>query len=45
VEWHQHQYRWDGEGWGGTDYNKLWIKSEGTLLSNGTLEDGQHQFL
>jgi copper resistance protein B len=39
------QYRWDGEGWVGTDYNKLWIKSEGTLLSNGTLEDGQHQFL
>jgi copper resistance protein B len=39
------QYRWDGEGWVGTDYNKLWIKSEGTLQSNGTLEDGQHQFL
>jgi copper resistance protein B len=39
------QFRWEGEGWGGTDYDKLWIKSEGTLLSNGTLEDGQHQFL
>ena len=39
------QYRWDGEGWVGTDFNKLWVKSEGTLQSNGTLEDGQHQFL
>jgi copper resistance protein B len=39
------EFRWDGEGWVGTDYNKLWIKSEGTLQSNGTLNDGQHQFL
>jgi len=39
------QYRWDGEGWVGTDYDKLWIKSEGTLQSNGMLEDGEHQFL
>jgi copper resistance protein B len=39
------EYRWDGEGWIGTDYDKLWTKSEGTLQSNGTLEDGQHQFL
>jgi len=39
------QYRWSGEGWLGSDYDKLWIKSEGTLQSNGTLEDGQHQFL
>jgi len=38
------EFRWDGEGWVGTDYDKLWIKSEGTL-SNGRLEDGQHQFL
>jgi copper resistance protein B len=29
----------------GTDLNKLWIKSEGTLQGNGTLDDGQHQFL
>ena len=39
------EYRWDGEGWIGTDYDKLWIKSEGTLQSNGTLEGGEHQFL
>lgn len=23
------QFRWDGEGWLGTDMNKLWIRSEG----------------
>ena len=38
------EFRWDAEGWVGTDYDKLWIKSEGTL-SNGRLEDDQHQFL
>jgi copper resistance protein B len=39
------EFRWEGQGWVGTDYNKLWIKSEGTLQSNGTLDDGQQQFL
>jgi len=39
------QFRWDGQGWIGTDYDKLWIKSEGTLQSNGTVDDGQQQFL
>jgi copper resistance protein B len=39
------EYRWDGQGWVGTDYDKLWIKSEGTLQSNGTLDDGQDDFL
>jgi copper resistance protein B len=39
------EFRWDGQGWVGTDYDKLWIKSEGTLQSNGTLADGQQQFL
>jgi copper resistance protein B len=39
------EFRWEGEGWVGTDYNRLWIKSEGTLQGNGTLDDGQHQFL
>lgn len=36
--------RWDGEGWYGTDYNKLWLKSEGTL-ERGRLTDGQHEAL
>ena len=39
------EFRWEGQGWAGTDYDKLWIKSEGTLQSNGTLDDGQQQFL
>ena len=38
------EFRWDGQGWVGTDYQKLWIKSEGTF-SNDALEDGQQQFL
>ena len=28
------EFRWDGQGWAGTDLDKLWIKSEGTF-SNG----------
>ena len=39
------EFRWEGQGWVGTDYDKLWIKSEGTLQSNGALDDGQQQFL
>jgi len=39
------EFRWEGQGWAGTDYDKLWVKSEGTLQDNGTLDDGQHQFL
>jgi copper resistance protein B len=38
------EFRWDGQGWIGTDYDKLWIKSEGTL-AKGALDDGQQQFL
>jgi copper resistance protein B len=38
------EFRWDGQGWIGTDYDKLWIKSEGTF-GNGALTDGQQQFL
>jgi copper resistance protein B len=38
------EFRWEGQGWVGTDYDKLWIKSEGTL-SNGAVDDGQQQFL
>src|SRR5260221_11429547 len=37
--------RWSGEGWIGTDYDKLWIKTEGFRRSNGTLDDGKHEFL
>ena len=38
------EFRWEGQGWVGTDYDKLWIKSEATL-SNGKLGDSQQQFL
>ena len=39
------EFRWEGQGWIGTDYGKLWIKSEGTLQGNGSLGDGLHEFL
>jgi copper resistance protein B len=38
------EFRWQGQGWVGTDYDKLWIKSEGTV-SQGAVDDGQDQFL
>jgi copper resistance protein B len=38
------EFRWEGQGWLGTDYNKLWVKSEGTY-TDGALEDSQQQFL
>jgi copper resistance protein B len=37
-------FRWDGEGWIGTDFNKLWIKSEGTV-TNGITSDGDQEIL
>jgi copper resistance protein B len=37
-------FRWDGQGWIGTDFNKLWIKSEGRVM-NGVTSDGDHEFL
>jgi len=38
------EFRWDGEGWIGTDMNRLWIKSEG-FVNNSTVSDGQHEAL
>ena len=38
-------FRWDGQGWLGTDYNKLWVKSEGFVRSDGRVDDGRHEFL
>lgn len=37
-------FRWDGEGWIGTNDNRLWIKSEGDVTS-GRVSDGQHEAL
>lgn len=38
------ELRWDGEGWIGTDMNKLWFKSEG-FSNNTTVSDGDHEAL
>ena len=38
------ELRWDGEGWIGTDMNRLWIKSEG-VLEDGALSDGDQELL
>jgi len=37
------QLRYDGQAWLGTDYDKLWIKSEGTLSPGGKFSDGDHE--
>jgi copper resistance protein B len=39
------EFRWDGQGWIGSDYDKLWIKSEGFVRSNGRMDDGRQEFL
>jgi copper resistance protein B len=38
------EFRWDGEGWIGTDMNKLWLKSEG-FLEHGKATDGDTEAL
>ena len=38
------EFRWDGEGWIGTDVNKLWVKSEG-FSGDGSISDGDHEAL
>lgn len=38
------ELRWDGEGWIGTDMNKLWLKSEG-FSTNTAVSDGDHEAL
>ena len=37
-------FRWDSEGWIGTDFNKFWFKSEGSI-TNGVASDGDQEFL
>lgn len=37
--------RWSGEGWMGTDYDKLWIKTEGFRRRDGSVDDGKQEFL
>jgi copper resistance protein B len=39
-------YRWEGEGWWGTDSNRLWVKSEGSLdTAGGMLQEAEAQLL
>jgi copper resistance protein B len=38
------EFRWDGEGWIGSDMNKLWFKSEG-FFENGRMTDGDTEAL
>jgi len=39
------EFRWDGEGWAGTDHNRVWLKSEGFLNEQGQVEDGIQEVL
>ena len=39
------ELRWSGEGWLGTDYDKLWVKTEGFRRRDGSVDDGRHEFL
>jgi copper resistance protein B len=41
----QNGFRWSGQAWIGTDYDKLWLKSEGFTLGKGGVEDGQQEVL
>jgi copper resistance protein B len=38
-------FRWDGQTWLGGDYDKLRIKSEGIVESDGKVGDGDHEIL
>ncbi len=35
-------FRWEGEGWVGGDFNRLWLKSEGEV-TRGQVSDGQQE--
>ncbi len=39
------ELRWSGQGWVGTDYDKFRLKTEGFRRTNGTVDDGRHEFL
>jgi len=38
------EFRWDGEGWIGTDMDKLWFKSKG-FVEHGRITDGDQEAL
>jgi copper resistance protein B len=39
------EFRWDGYGWVGGDYDKLWVRSEGLVKGDGSVADGDHELL
>ena len=41
----EHAYAWDAQGWIGTDYDKLFLKSEGEQPLDGPLEEAEVQLL
>jgi copper resistance protein B len=38
------EFRWDGEGWVGTDMNRVWLKTEG-FVEQGIMTDGDQELL
>jgi copper resistance protein B len=40
-------FRWDGQAWIGSDYDKLWLKTEGRYNADGRggVSDGDHELL
>ena len=38
------EFRWEGEGWAGTDMNRLWFKTEG-FVQHGVMTDGDQEVL
>src|SRR6516162_7871986 len=38
------EFRWEGEGWAGTDMNRLWFKTEG-FVQHGVITDGDQEVL
>ncbi len=41
----ENSFRWDGQAWVGSDTNRVWLKSEGTVASSGKVADGIHEAL
>jgi copper resistance protein B len=38
-------FRWNAEAWAGTDSNRVWLKTEGLVSSNGAVENGRLELL
>jgi copper resistance protein B len=39
------EFRWSGQGWIGSDYDKFWVKTEDFRKNDGEVADGRHEFL